>query len=81
MIKEKENLFCPECDSLIIPKTVGFYLCEFSIYGKKFENNKIENFQNENDVANNKKSLKYFDPDLNGEVMVIELIFEVLKYL
>ena len=73
LIKEKENLFCPECDSLIIPKTVGFYLCKFRIYGKKIENDEIENFQNEDDVANNKKSLKYFDPDLNGEVMVIEL--------
>ena len=81
MIKEKENLFCPECDSLIIPKTVGFYLCKFLIYGKKIENNEIKNFQNEDDVANNKNSLKYFDPDLNGEVMLIELIFEVLEYL
>lgn len=81
LIKEKENLFCPECDSLIIPKTVGFYLCKFLIYGKKIENNEIEDFQNEDDVANNKNSLKYFDPDLNGEVMVIELIFEVLEYL
>ena len=81
LIKEKENLFCPECDSLIIPKTVGFYLCKFRIYGKKFENNEIENFCNKDDVANNKNSLKYFDPDLNGEVMLIELIFEVLEYL
>lgn len=81
LIKEKENLFCPECDSLIIPKTVGFRLCKFSIYGKKIENNKIENFHNEDDVADNKNSLKYFDPDLNGEVMVIDLIFEVLEYL
>ena len=81
LIKEKENLFCPECDSLIIPKTVGFYLCKFRIYGKKIENDEIENFQNEDDMANNKNSLKYFDPDLNGEVMLIELIFEVLEYL
>lgn len=81
LIKEKDNLFCPECDSLIIPKTVGFYLCKFRIYGKKYENKEIEDFRNEDDVANNKNSLKYFDPDLNGEVMLIELIFEVLEYL
>jgi hypothetical protein len=25
--------------------------------------------------------VKYFDPELNGEVMVTELVFEVLEYL
>ena len=31
--------------------------------------------------ANKKDRLKYFDPELNGEVMVTELIFEILEYL
>jgi len=34
LIKERNELFCPECGSLIIPKTVGFYLCKY----KKFLN-------------------------------------------
>jgi len=34
LIKERDELFCPECEATIIPKTVGFYLCEFKIYGK-----------------------------------------------
>ena len=81
LIKERDELLCPECEAIIIPKTVGFYLCKFVIYGKKVENKQEEDFRNEEDEANNKDSLKYFDPELNGEVTVTELIFEVLEYL
>lgn len=80
LINEKDKLFCPECESIIIPKTVGFYLCKFGIYGKKIVGDNIERFDNDIDEANNKKSLKYFDPELNGETMVSELIFEVIEY-
>jgi len=38
LIKERDDLLCPECEATIIPKTVGFYLCKFVIYGKKVEN-------------------------------------------
>ena len=81
LIKERDELFCPECEATIIPKTVGFFLCKFVIYGKKLENGKEESFRNKEDEANNKDSVKYFDPELNGEVMVTELVFEVLEYL
>lgn len=80
LINEKDKLFCPECESLIIPKTVGFYLCKFRIYGKKIVGHNIERFDNDIDEASNKKSLKYFDPELNGEAMASELIFEVIEY-
>jgi len=81
LIKERDELFCPECEATIIPKTVGFHLCKFQIYGKKLENGKEESFRNKEDEANNKDGFKYFDPELNGEVMVTELVFEVLEYL
>ena len=81
LIKERDNLFCPECQSPIIPKTVGFYLCRYQISGKKIENNRVEKFMNPIDEATNSNSVKYFDPDLNGEVMMIELKIEVLEYL
>jgi hypothetical protein len=80
LINERNELFCPECGSPIIPKTVGFYLCKFKIYGKKINDGKEEYFENEIDEANNKNSVKYFDPDLNGEVMITQLIFEVTEY-
>jgi len=81
LIKERDELFCPECEATIIPKTVGFYLCKFLIYGKKLEGGKEKSFENEKDEANKKDSLKYFDPELNGEVMFTKLVFEVLEYL
>jgi hypothetical protein len=80
LINERNELFCPECGSPIIPKTVGFYLCKFKIYGKKINDGKEEYFENKIDEANNKNSVKYFDPDLNGEVMITQLIFEVIEY-
>ena len=81
LIKERDKLLCPECEATIIPKTVGFYLCKYRIYGKKLIDDQVIPFENEEDEANKKDSLKYFDPELNGEVTVIELIFEVLEYL
>jgi len=81
LIKERDDLLCPECEAIIIPKTVGFYLCKFVIYGKKLLDDQVKRFENDEDEAKNKDSLKYFDPELNGEVTVTELIFEVLEYL
>ena len=80
LIKERDELLCPECESPICPKTVGFYLCKFKIYGKKINNGREEYFENKIDEANNENTIKYFDPDLNGEVMMTQLIFEVIEY-
>jgi len=81
LIKERDSLFCPECHSPIIPKTVGFHLCRYQISGKKYKNNRVKKFMNPIDEATNSNSVKYFDPDSNGEVMMIELKIEVLEYL
>ena len=80
LIKERNELFCPECGSLIIPKTVGFYLCKYKIYGKKINNGREEYFENKIDEVRNNNTVKYFDPDSNGEVMMTQLIFEVIEY-
>ena len=81
LIKERDSLFCPECQSPITPKTVGFHLCRYQISGKKIENDRVEKFMNPIDEATNSNSVKYFDPDSNGEVMMIDLKIEVLEYL
>ena len=81
LIEERNDLFCPECESLIVPKTVGFYLCKFKIYGKKLEDGQEQEFSNESDEASNKDTLKYFDPELSGNITITQLIFEVEKYL
>ena len=40
LIKERDKLFCPECESIIIPKTVCFYMCKFKKYEKKIEDSR-----------------------------------------
>ena len=80
LLKEKDDLECPICGSLIIAKTLGFFSCEYRIKGKKCENDKITPFELR-DKANNKNSIRYFNPDKNGSAMFIELIAEVIEFL
>ena len=80
LLDEKENLECPICGSLIIPKTLGFFSCEYRIKGKKCENDTITPFELR-DKASNEDSIRYFDPDKNGKTMITELIVEVIKFL
>ena len=80
LIEEKYDLKCPVCNNIIIPKTVGFRLCEYKVYGKKYENDKIEKFSFI-DKAAEKGEIKYYNPNKNGEVLMIELKFEDLNYL
>ena len=77
LIKDKEDFFCPVCESYIKPKTVGFYQCKYRISGKKYENGNIKVF---NVTGEAKNTFKYYDPKKNGEATVIELIFEILQY-
>ena len=79
LINEKYNLICPICSNIIIPKTVGFRDCEYKIQGKKYQNNKIEDFCFTG-RADNPGEIKYYNPSDNGTALMIQLIFEVLKY-
>jgi len=80
LLEEKYELKCPECHNIIIPKTCGFYKCEYKISGKKVENDNIERFDFI-ERANNPDEILYYKPSENGYVKMIELKFEVLKYL
>ena len=79
LIKERENLRCPSCRNLIIPKTVAFYLCRYKVKGKNFENGSVKDFEFY-DSANNRNAVQYYDSMKNGNVFVIELIIEILNY-
>ena len=76
LIKEKDNLECPECKGVVFPKTLGFHLCKYKVSVKVFLNGMIEPFEFEG-KAENENSVQYFNPDENGEVMVVELKIEV----
>ena len=82
LIEEKYDLKCPECSNIIIPKTCGFSRCEYKISGKIYENenDKIKKFSIE-EKADDPNGIKYYNPDENGNAKMIELKFEVLKYI
>ena len=80
LIKERDSLFCPECQSPIIPKTVGFYLCKYHIYGEKIEAKKLVEFDNGYQDANDPENLQYYADFSNGEGKFTELIFEIIQY-
>jgi len=80
LLEEKDDLECPICGGLIVPKTLGFFCCEYRIKGKKLENEYNRPFELI-DKASNKDSIRYFNPDKNGKAMITELIVEVIKFL
>ena len=79
-IKENFNFRCPECKGIIEPKTVGFYMCQYHIYGTKIGDNKIVNFDNDFGESHDRENLQYFDEASNGKALFISLIFEISKY-
>ena len=80
LIEEKYDLECPECGNVIMPRTVGFYLCNYKIKGVKYQNDKNESFEFEGQ-APKRDCVQYFNPDKNGETTIVELIIEVTEYL
>lgn len=80
LIKNKDKLLCPECKVPINPESVAFYLCRYTIYGKKIEDDRIVSFRNPPGEATSKNSVSFFDQDLNGKTMFSQLVFEVLEY-
>ena len=80
LVRERGNLKCPMCKGLIEPKTLGFFLCEYNIRGKNFENGIIKPFDFKG-IASNNNSFQYYDPVKNGETIVIELIIEIIRFL
>ena len=78
LLRQKHDLKCPKCNNIIIPNTVGFLQCEYKVKGKKMKNFEEFNFK---EIAD--KSGKYYNSkeNLNGKAEMIELNFEITKYL
>ena len=79
LIKERTDLKCPLCKSLIEPKTVAFYLCGYKVKGKNFENDNIKTFEFYG-KADKKEVVQYYSPIKNGETVVIGLVIEITNY-
>jgi hypothetical protein len=80
LIENKDDLECPECRGYVIPKTLGFYLCEYIVNGEKIDGKKPKSFQFTG-KAESQDSIQYYIPEENGETLIIELIIEITKYL
>ena len=78
LLEEKDDLECPVCGGIIIPKTIGFHSCEYKISGKKYEDKEIKPFEFEG-KAENKDSIQYYNPSKNGTAIIVELIIEITK--
>ena len=77
VIEQRENMKCPICKSIIKPKTVGFYKCEYQIIGKKIEEG--EPIQYDSKPKETKDdNFEYFDPDENGEEEWTKMVIYVL---
>ncbi len=76
LVDGKYDLECPVCGGIIMPKTLGFHLCEYKIKGKKFINDRGEGFELK-EKAENKDSILYYNPDENGTTIIVELKIEV----
>ena len=78
LLSQKHDLKCPKCNNIIIPNTVGFLQCEYKVKGKKMKNFEEFNFK---EIAD--KSGKYYNSkdNINGKAEMVELNFEVTKYL
>lgn len=70
------SIKCPECNLIIKPLTVGFYLCNYKIEGEYIYGGIIKklciNGKSEKD-----KMIKYYNPNNNEKYTFIKLIIKV----
>ncbi len=79
LIEEAENLECPMCEGLVIPKTAGFFMCKYQFEGKKIEGEKVVNFGPITKETHDPNHSVYYDPEGSGYVQFSKLIFNILE--
>ena len=79
MIKEKPNIKCERCNEIIIPKTLGFYMCKYHIFGKKIKRGNIIPFDMGYRETKDDNHYDYFDELENGQIMFTKLYIEIKK--
>ena len=77
IIKESHNCHCPECGSIIDPKTCGFYECSYWFTGLKWENEEGVKVDTKVMETTNKNGCDYFPIKSNGIATWIKLIAHV----
>ena len=76
--REIENIKCPMCWKIIIPKTCGFWDCEYQFIGNKIEDGekKYIDTKCKETEGNN---FEYFDPFENGSAMWTDLTIYTIE--
>jgi len=77
LIKELELICCPECEFYSTPKKIGFYCCEYTIQGKCFKNDKINNFKFMG-KSDNQNIIQFYGGETN-KVPTSKLFIEIIK--
>jgi hypothetical protein len=75
LINDTEKIKCPLCSNFVIQDSCGFYDCYYSMYGKKYENAKIEEFKV--DEIYSGKKYKYFSSKDNGKATWVQLVINI----
>lgn len=78
--EEGYSFTCPICTGIIRPITIGFYMCDYKIYGKKVEGNRVEDFGPIVRKADDKNHSQYYDPS-DGVSTCISYVVEVTNLL
>ena len=76
LVKERNELICPECENFFIPKKIGFHSCEYKIKGTKIENQTKIDFEL-NGKSYNKNIIQCFGSENSGEILMLKLLIEI----
>ena len=72
------NIKCPICDGLIVPKTCGFWDCEYQFEGDKIEDGKLKHIDTKCKETQGDK-FEYFNPFDNGSSLWTNLNIYVIE--
>ena len=65
VFKDKKKIICPICSKNFLPKTMGFWKCEYQIKGEKLNEGDYEDIDI-NGKETREKYFEYFDPYKSG---------------
>ena len=72
------NITCPICKGIIIPKTCGFWKCEYQFVGDKIEEGKLKHIDTKSKETKG-DNFEYFDPYDNGSSLWTNLDIYVIE--
>lgn len=76
LVQNREELVCPKCNYIFVPKNIGFYCCEYRISGKKVIHNELTYFEL-NGKSDEKDIIQCFDSE--EKVCYIQLFIEIIN--